>query len=112
MLYTAHGFPFYRGAPLKNWLLYYTLERLAARWTDGLIVINNEDYQVACGMGFKPGENLFYVPGVGVDLGKYTRYPGTGALRKELGISQVVDLRTLLRTFSVIMLKDKGELRR
>jgi hypothetical protein len=39
VLYTAHGFHFYKGAPWKNWLIYYTAERLAARWTDGLIVL-------------------------------------------------------------------------
>ena len=43
VLYTAHGFHFYRGAPLRNWLVYYTAEGLAARCTDGLIVINDED---------------------------------------------------------------------
>jgi len=102
VLYTAHGFHFYRGAPLKNWLLYYPLERLAAHLTDGLIVINDEDYQAALKMGFKPGENLFYVPGVGVDLEKYTRPPGSGALRKEVGISQEEIVVTCIAEFSPV----------
>lgn len=34
--YTAHGFHFYKGAPLQNWLLYYPAEKLLARWTDRL----------------------------------------------------------------------------
>ena len=42
VLYTAHGFHFYDGAPLLNWLLYYNMERLARRWTAGLVVINGE----------------------------------------------------------------------
>lgn len=102
VLYTAHGFHFYHGAPLKNWLLYYPLERLAAPLTDGLIVINDEDYQVARRMGFKPGKNLFYVPGVGVDLEKYTGPPGSGALRKELGISQEEIVITCIAEFSPV----------
>jgi len=102
VLYTPHGFHFYRGAPLKNWLLYYPLERLAAPLTDGLIVINHEDYQTALKMGFKPGENLFYVPGVGVELEKYTAYPGSGALRKEVGISREEIVITCIAEFSPV----------
>jgi len=47
VLYTVHGFHFYKGAPLKNWLLYHNMEKLAAHWTDGLITINEEDYEAA-----------------------------------------------------------------
>ncbi|MGB9885743.1 MAG: glycosyltransferase family 4 protein [Moorellales bacterium] len=71
VLYTAHGFHFYRGAPPWYWLAYRTLERLAARWTDGLVVMNEEDYQAARGMGFVPGRNLFLVHGVGVEVARY-----------------------------------------
>jgi len=87
VLYTAHGFYFYRGAPLKNWLIYYTAERLAVRWTDGLIVMNVEDFEHARCMGFVPGENLFLVHGVGVDLSRYTCEGGSGeAVRAGLGV--------------------------
>lgn len=66
VLYTAHGFHFYKGASLLNWLIYYPLERLAARWTDKLITINNEDYSRALKMGFSKG-SVRYVHGVGVE---------------------------------------------
>lgn len=78
-LYTAHGFHFYRGAPLRNWLVYYPLERVAARWTGGLVVMNEEDYEAAQRMGFVPEKNLFYVHGVGVDI---ERYGNAAPLRK------------------------------
>ena len=45
--YTAHGFHFYRGASAANWLLYYPVEKWLARFTDKLITINEEDYQLA-----------------------------------------------------------------
>ena len=45
VLYTAHGFHFYKGAPWPYWLFYYPAERVAARWTDILIVMNSEDYE-------------------------------------------------------------------
>jgi glycosyltransferase involved in cell wall biosynthesis len=87
VIYTAHGFHFYRGAPLVYWLLYYPAERLAGRWTDGLVVMNAEDWTRAKAMGFVPGKNLFLVHGVGVDL--YTYRPEAGddsALRDQLGL--------------------------
>lgn len=66
IIYTAHGFHFHKGAPLLNWLIYYPLERLAARWTDTLITINNEDYERAMKMGFQE-RSVHYVHGVGVE---------------------------------------------
>jgi glycosyltransferase involved in cell wall biosynthesis len=87
VLYTAHGFHFYKGAPLKNWLIYHTAERIAARWTDGLIVMNEEDFESAQRLGFKPGENLFFVHGVGVDLNQYSARSAEGStVRAMLGI--------------------------
>lgn len=69
VLYTTHGFHFYKGAPLKNWLLYYTIEKYLAKYTDVLITINEEDYQRAT-------ENLKakkteYIPGIGFDYHKF-----------------------------------------
>ncbi len=89
VLYTAHGFHFYKGAPRRNWLIYYTAEQIASRWTDGLIVINSEDFENAQKLGFKAGENLFYVHGVGVDLSKYANPPvSENSIRASLGIDQ------------------------
>jgi len=90
VLYTAHGFHFYQGAPRRNWLIYYTAERIASRWTDGLIVMNSEDFENAQQLGFKPGENLFYVHGVGVDFKQYAKnnFQDESNIRKELGISK------------------------
>ena len=47
MVYTAHGFHFFKGAPLKNWLIFYPIERISSRWTDVLVTITHEDYQLA-----------------------------------------------------------------
>lgn len=66
-IYTAHGFHFYRGAPLRNWLLYYPVELFFSRYTDILITINNEDYVLAK-KKFKKAKKIVYVPGTGVDV--------------------------------------------
>lgn len=47
VFYTAHGFHFYKGAPLKNWLMYYPVEWFMCRYTDTLITITDEDYNLA-----------------------------------------------------------------
>ena len=87
VFYTAHGFHFYKGAPLKNWLLYYPVEKICAHFTDVLITINREDYALA--QKKIKAKQVEYVPGVGVDL---TRFGQTvvdkSAKRKELGIPE------------------------
>ena len=69
VIYTAHGFHFYKGAPLINWLLYYPVEWLCAHWTDVLITINKEDYARA--KKRMHAKRVEYVPGVGIDLQKF-----------------------------------------
>lgn len=44
VMYTAHGFHFFKGAPLSNWLFYYPLEKWAAKHTDMIVTMNEEDY--------------------------------------------------------------------
>lgn len=88
VLYTAHGFHFYKRAPWYYWTFIYPVEYLAARWTDGLIVINQEDYINAQRMGFQSKKNLFLIHGVGVNLKQvidFSLIVNTG-IREELGI--------------------------
>ncbi|TDL78996.1 glycosyltransferase family 4 protein [Peribacillus frigoritolerans] len=64
VIYTAHGFHFYKGAPLLNWLIYYPVEKWLSRYTDILLTINKEDYKRA--KKFK-ANIIEYIPGVGLD---------------------------------------------
>lgn len=68
MVYMAHGFHFYKGAPLLNWILFYTAEKYLAKYTDDIITINLEDYQIAK-KKFK--SNIHYVKGIGLDNSKF-----------------------------------------
>ena len=83
VIYTAHGFHFYHGAPWKNWLLYYPVERFLARWTDVLITMNQEDERAARKFRCPRVE---YVPGVGIDLRKFSADLSREAARAALGI--------------------------
>ena len=84
VIYTAHGFHFFKGAPLINWLLYFPVEWFLARYTDALITINKEDYARAQKFAAK---KVYYVPGVGIDTSRFAPNPEAGEqLRGELGI--------------------------
>lgn len=72
VIYQAHGFHFYRGAPKKNWLLYYPVEKWLARYTDALITINHEDFELAkTKLRLRKNGKVYYVPGVGIDTSQY-----------------------------------------
>ena len=84
VLYTAHGFHFFKGAPLKNWILYYPIERWLSKYTDKLITINKEDYARAIDFSAK---RVYLIDGVGVDAAKFNFVMSEDAkkkLRKEL----------------------------
>ena len=70
VIYTAHGFHFYKGASKKNWLLFYPVEKYLSRFTDCLITINREDYDLAVSRKFKAAK-IYMVNGVGVDISKF-----------------------------------------
>lgn len=67
-IYTVHGFHFYKGAPLLNWLIYYPIEKIMANFTDSMITMNSEDYERANLFNVK---NVYKVNGVGLNLDFY-----------------------------------------
>ena len=99
VIYTAHGFHFYQGAPLVNWLVYYPVEKVLSRWTDVLITINHEDYKLAK-KKFKM-KKLTYVPGIGIDTQREClSQKEKEEKRKELGIPQDAFLITNAAEFT------------
>ena len=87
VVYTAHGFHFYKGAPLKNWIIYYPVEKICSRWTDCLITITNEDYKFAK-KHFKNIKKIEHVNGVGMNAKR---------LEKGLTESEKNDIRENLK---------------
>lgn len=71
VIYTAHGFHFYKGSPKKNWLIYYPVERICSYLTDILITINREDYILA--KNKMSAKRVIYVPGVGIDISRFSK---------------------------------------
>ena len=84
VIYTAHGFHFYKGAPVQNWLIYYPVEKILSKFTNTIITINKEDYQRAKKFHSK---EVKYVPGVGIDTSRYECVNTKQNLKRdELGI--------------------------
>lgn len=88
VMYTAHGFHFYKGAPWRNWLFYFTAEWLCSWMTDVLVTMNGEDFARA--KKHLHAGKTEYVPGVGVDVGRFRRAPcfDVKAKRDKIGMPQ------------------------
>lgn len=84
VFYTAHGFHFYKGAPRKNWLVFYPIEKWMSRFCDVLITINQEDFTLA---NRKFYTRVTYTHGVGVSEKRFS--PASDAekiqLRQSMG---------------------------
>ena len=88
VFYTAHGFHFYKGAPKKNWIVFYPIEKFFANhYTDKLITITNEDYDLA-NEKFKC--KIEHIHGVGANSSKYYVFNDEEKklTREELGIPE------------------------
>lgn len=89
VIYTAHGFHFYKGAPIINWLVYYPIEKIMAHYTDCLITINKEDYEIA--KKKLKTNRIEYIHGVGMNTERFhkkiTKEDRVNK-RKELGIKE------------------------
>lgn len=79
VMYTAHGFHFFKGAPIKNWLLYYPIEKFFSHWTEVLVTITEEDY-IRAKEKFA-AKKIEHIHGVGINLDYYA---STGKDREEI----------------------------
>ena len=72
VVYTAHGFHFHRDGTAVSNAVFSTAERIAGRWTDRLIVINQEDDDAARERHLVPSGRLVRMPGIGIDTDHYS----------------------------------------
>lgn len=71
IVYTCHGFHFYKGGSPINWMVFYPLEKIAAKWTDALVTINTEDYEIAKTFKLRRNGKVSKIYGVGIEKEKY-----------------------------------------
>lgn len=104
VLYTAHGFHFHSGGhPLKN-VAFLGLEKLAGRWTDDLVLINQEDMEQARRYGIVPPSRTHFVPGIGMDIEGYVARAGgsnnQAAIRDQIGLRPDDRLALMIAEFT------------
>lgn len=89
IIYEAHGFHFFNGAPKLNWMIYFPIEKWLAHYTDCIVTMNVEDNVIAKKFKLRNESMVYNVHGVGIDL---SEYEGIGRYRnnkrKELGFSE------------------------
>ena len=89
IIYVAHGFHFYKGAPKKNWSIYYPIEKVFSFITDEIVTINNEDYNFAK-RNFATAKIVKF-PGIGINTSKFFKevpYEVIENKKQELGIKE------------------------
>jgi len=100
VVYTAHGFHFYRGGPAVKNAVYLELEKMAGRWTDALVVMNREDEEAAKHHGIVAPGRLHFMHGIGVDTAHYGGREVTpfqvAHLRRDLRIPAAADLMLMI----------------
>ncbi len=108
VLYTAHGFHFYKGASAIHWLLYYTMEKMLAKKTDCIITINQEDFLRAKSKFESKNTKVEKISGIGVDVKKYTPAENKDLLKNQMGYdgkflliyaAEFMDKREVMPTF-------------
>ncbi len=104
VIYTAHGFHFFKGAKPINWLCYYPMERLLSRFTDQQICINREDY-LRAKHDFH-AKYVDYIPGVGIDLTRIPHMSSEDILKKKKELGLPTDKRILLSSGELIKRKN------
>lgn len=105
VIYTSHNYPFYKGASMVAWTVFYSVERMLAPLTDAVVTINEEDYQITCKHRFAIGPN-FKIDGVGVNLERFSPVSTEEKmkLRDEVGVPR--DAFVLLYTAQFIPRKN------
>lgn len=86
VLYTSHGFMFYKGAPVKNWIFFFPIQWLLSLISDALITVNKEDYIRIIRKKF-PVKGKYMINSIGIDSRRINinNYPDRDQLRDELG---------------------------
>lgn len=87
VIYTAHGFHFFKGAPLFNRTVLKWAEQIMAHWTDAIITMNQEDYDSAQKFKLKKGGKIYKVHGVGITLSDFQNTGNRKKKRKELNLN-------------------------
>lgn len=85
VIYTTHGFTFTDRSTKKNWLVYFSAEKIMSYYCDAIVTINHEDYNNAKKMHCK---HVYLLPSVGLDNSRFRKVViDRNKYREQFGIS-------------------------
>ena len=87
VIYTAHGLQFFKGGPLRDWIIFFPVEWFYAHWTNALITINTDDFHVS---KYLPVKKRYMIQGVGIDKVPFQDAKRENArcqMREKLGVN-------------------------
>jgi glycosyltransferase EpsD len=105
LIYTAHGFHFYKGAPLVYWMFFFPLEIFLTRITDAVITINSEDYNLIKKNGSKKAD-YYLIPGIGVN--KLNFYPVEASIKLGLRANKNISLEKKILIYAAEFIPRKN----
>ena len=94
IVYMVHGFHFYSGAPIINWVLFYPIERMLSTVTDYIITLNSEDFKRAKRF---PVKHVYYIHGIGAIPEEAFLILSVGELNANKNQKIIIDALSLLQ---------------
>lgn len=107
VIYFAHGYHFFKGAPLLNWLIYYTIEKIMSLFTDSIITINDEDFEITK----KNFRNCtpYKINGIGIDTEKFKADTDNSNIRAQYRESMNIPEDATVLVYLAELIKNKNQ---
>ncbi len=87
VIYTAHGFHFFKGNSFIKNFIFKNVEKYLAHFTDAIITMNHEDYEEAQKFRLRNNGKVYFIHGIGINLQDYKNINvNVEKKRKELGL--------------------------
>jgi len=87
VIYTAHGFHFFKGSSIWSWVVFFPFEWVLSFFTDCIVTINREDYGLS--KRFLMSAQTYLLPSVGVDCERFSAVDAEKKVtsRRKLGLA-------------------------
>ena len=108
VVYCAHGLHFYPGAPKKNWILYYPVEKMLSKKTDVLFTVNQDDYKLANEKFARKGLRIELVPEVGINTTRL-QVKDPEAARREVRVRYGIPADAFLMIYIAEIVPNKNQ---
>lgn len=107
VIYFSHGYHFFKGAPLLNWLIYYPIEKILSYVTDSIITINTEDFEITK-KRFSTCK-AYMINGIGIDTRKFICKDNRDEIRKKYRNEMNIPNEATVLIYLAELIKNKNQ---